>query len=157
MKKVKPAKLLGAIVLLFLFVVIGYGVTKALVRPGPRQLEQMERDKILEDPEVKAILAWEASGRELREQVKLLPPFQPPDDGIVTPTDAIYGINRIGSMHGDPNYDSRGTRTENAPVFRTVVTATWFYFPCVYFPLLRGQTYLHGILPCLLPCVRDAS
>ena len=71
MMKVKPAKLLVAIVLLFFLVVIGYGVTKANVRPGPRQLEQMERDKILGDPEVKVILAWEKRTGELQEQIKL--------------------------------------------------------------------------------------
>jgi len=119
--KVKPTKLFGAIVILFLFVVIGYGVTKALVRPGPRQLEQMERDKILEDPEVKAILAWEKRGKELNEQAKLLPPFKPPDDGIVTPDqmrrymNMIYYVDEM--MREDEKRRPKGANALGAAMF----------------------------------------
>ncbi|GEM_PF-2634602 len=85
MEKVKKVRLIGGIVLALFVLPTGYLVGKALLRPGPKQIEERKKkQKTDQERQAEIILSWEARTKELKKKIKELPPFEPPPDGIIT-------------------------------------------------------------------------
>ena len=111
MKREKIFKYAWQAILAIFLLIISFGITKALFRPGPRQLEKTFDEKI--NLEEKVMRAREARTELLQQELKRLPPFKPPENNIISPdqmeryVNIIYYMNKIQeeNVKRRPKYD----------------------------------------------------
>lgn len=79
MAKITKKSAISGIVVLAVLAFVGYGVMKALERPGPRQ--KSEREKTQDALEI--IKEWESKAKALNERLQQLAKFELPADGVI--------------------------------------------------------------------------
>lgn len=96
MKNIK--RILAVVVVLPFLLVIGIGVAKAIMKPGPRQLE---KNPILSESEIfsEKMEKWETKTARLKKQMATLPKFTPPADGLVTTDQAQKYVSIVCYMY----------------------------------------------------------
>jgi len=79
----KKNKLFGVVILAALVLFVGIGVTKALIRQGPRQIEK-SKPKTRVEMDMEKMGEWKNKTKEYRELIEKLPDFKPPEKGVLT-------------------------------------------------------------------------
>jgi len=80
MAKITKKSVISGIVVLAVLAFVGYGVMKALERPGPKQKKEEDAKTALEK-----VKQWESKAERLKERMQQLAKFTPPADGVIPP------------------------------------------------------------------------
>jgi len=111
MEKKKFVKYAWRAILTLFLLIISFGTTMALLRSGPRQLEKKSPKEL--SLTARVILTRESRTELLRKELKRLPRFTPPENGIITSdqmeryVNIVYCVQAIqaGNLKRRPKID----------------------------------------------------